>query len=54
MDWDWFMNDPKARLVCGVCGRGGARVFYVVLGTAFVVFGALLAAGIIHVEGRRG
>ncbi|QOV89344.1 immunity 17 family protein [Humisphaera borealis] len=47
-DWDWFMNHPKARFVCAVCGRGGARIFYVVFGIAFVIFGALFAAGVIH------
>jgi hypothetical protein len=47
MDWDWFMNHPKARLVCGICGRGGARIFYVVLGAAFVVLGVLFATGVI-------
>jgi hypothetical protein len=47
-NWDWFMNHPKARLVCSICGRGGARIFYVVVGTAFVVLGALFAAGVIH------
>jgi hypothetical protein len=48
MNWDWFMNHPKARFVCGICGRGGARVFYVVLGAAFVVFGVMFLTGVIH------
>jgi hypothetical protein len=48
MDWDWFMNHPKARFMCSLCGRNGARVFYIVLGTALVVGGVLMAAGIIH------
>jgi hypothetical protein len=47
MDWGWFMNHPKARLVCGICGRGGARIFYVVLGAAFIVVGVLFATGVI-------
>ena len=48
MNWDWFMNHRKAQFVCGLCGRGGARVFYVVLGAALVTFGVLLASGVIQ------
>ena len=40
-NWDWFMNHHRARMICSILSRGGARVFYVVLGVAFVVFGAL-------------
>ena len=48
MNWDWFMDHPKARFMCAICGRGGARVFYVVIGAALVVFGGLLSAGVIR------
>ena len=48
MDWDWFMNHSKARFMCSLCGRNGARVFYIVLGLALVAGGVLMAVGIIH------
>lgn len=47
-NWDWFMNHPKARFMCSVFGRSGARIFYVVIGIAFIVLGALFAAGVIQ------
>ena len=49
-DWDWFMNGRKARLVVSLVGRTGARVFYGLLGTGFVVAGALVMAGVIVLE----
>ena len=48
MNWEWFMTHRKAQFVCGLCGRGGARVFYVVLGAALVTFGVLLATDVIR------
>ena len=48
LNWDWFMNHRKAQFVCSICGRGGARIFYVVLGAALVTFGVLLATGVIR------
>jgi hypothetical protein len=42
------MTHRKAQFVCWLCGRGGARVFYVVLGAALVTFGVLLATGVIR------
>jgi hypothetical protein len=47
-DWDWSMNHAKARSVCSMCGRGGARIFYIVIESAFVVFGVLFAAGVMR------
>ncbi len=40
-DYDWFMNHRKAKLFVAMFGRGGARVFYVGLGTALIVFSAI-------------
>lgn len=36
MDWDFFMNNRKARIFVKLFGRNGARVFYSLLGLAFV------------------
>ncbi len=47
MDYDFFMNDKKAWIFVKLLGRNGARVFYVIVGAAFVVAGVLFAAGII-------
>ena len=36
-DWDWFMEHPKARFFTTILGRGGARMFYGLLGIVLVV-----------------
>jgi hypothetical protein len=43
LNWDWFMNHYKARLIVALLGRDGARVFYGLLGTVIVVTGLVLA-----------
>jgi hypothetical protein len=43
-DWDFFMNNRRARLIVAILGREGARVFYGLLGSAFVVGGLVLLA----------
>ncbi|MCI0587672.1 MAG: immunity 17 family protein [Planctomycetes bacterium] len=50
-DWDWFMNNHKARLFVILLGRRGARLVYGFLGSGLVVLGALMAMGILG-EGR--
>lgn len=47
MDWDFFMNSRKARLFVNLFGRGGARVFYGLLGATILTMGALMAAGVL-------
>jgi len=47
LDWDWFMNNRKARLFVSLLGRNGARVFYCLLGLAIAVVGLLVTFGII-------
>ena len=47
-DWDWFMNNRRARFFVSIFGRNGARVFYIVLGMLLIVFGILLASGSIQ------
>ncbi len=39
MDWDWYMNNRRARLIVAIVGRTGARIFYVGLGAAFMLGG---------------
>ncbi len=50
-DWDWFMENRKARFFVSIFGRTGARVFYALLGAGLVVLGVLIAAGVI--DGKR-
>ena len=47
-NWGFFINSRKARLWVRLFGQGGARIFYVVLGLAIAVVGALLAAGVLE------
>jgi hypothetical protein len=48
LDWEWFMEDRKARFFVRLFGRGGARMFYAFLGFGLIVLGALLAARVIQ------
>ena len=48
LDWDWFMNSRRARFFVQVFGRMGARIFYGLLGAAFVTFGVLAILGVIQ------
>ena len=48
LDFDWFMNHPKARFMASLLTRNGARAFYIGLGLLLVVFGALITAGVIE------
>jgi hypothetical protein len=43
LDWDWFMNSRRAWLIVKLFGRGGARVFYGLLGAVLAVMGFALA-----------
>ena len=38
-DFDWFMNNRKARPFVNMFGRNGARVFYMALGAVITVAG---------------
>ena len=51
LDWDWFMNHRKARFMCAILTRNGARIFYVLLGLGLAIFGGLLTAGVIQDAG---
>lgn len=41
-DWDWFMQNYKARFFVNLLGRQGARTFYAILGLAIIVLGLRL------------
>jgi hypothetical protein len=42
------MNSRKAWLVVKLFGRGGARIFYGVLGLAFLAGGTLVGLGVLE------
>jgi Immunity protein 17 len=46
-DWDWFMNNRKAKLFVTLLTRNGARVAYVLLGAGVIAAGLLTTLGII-------
>ena len=46
MDWDFFMNNRKARPFVALLGRQGARVFYGLLGVALIVGGLAMGLGL--------
>ena len=35
-DWDWFFNNSRAVPFVRLFGRSGARIFYAILGGAFL------------------
>jgi hypothetical protein len=39
LNWEWFMGDPKAKIVAHLFGRTGTRVFYILLRVGAVIFG---------------
>ena len=41
-DWDWFFNSRRAQLFVSLFGRGGARIFYGLLGIAFTIGGIFM------------
>lgn len=47
LDWDWFMNNRRARFFVSLFGRNGARVFYGLLGSVLALVGFLLVVGVI-------
>ena len=50
-NWNFFMNCCPAPLFAMLLGRRGTRIFYVLLGTGFLVFGVLIELGIREVPG---
>lgn len=46
-DWEWVMNNRRARWLSSLITRPGARVAYGVLGGGAIVVGVLMATGII-------
>ena len=40
-NWDWYMNNYRARIFVRLLGRGGARVFYAILGAAISGVGVM-------------
>jgi hypothetical protein len=49
-DWEWFMNNHKARFMSAILTRTGARGFYVILGLGLAVVGVLACMGVIDME----
>jgi len=45
-DWDWYWELPRARFWVDLLGRGGARVFLVLVGAVAFAAGVLLLSGI--------
>jgi hypothetical protein len=41
LDWNWFMNNWRARFFVNIFGRNGARIFYIGLGVFLVVVGVI-------------
>ena len=49
-NWNWFMNNRKARFIVKIFTRNGARYFYGFLGLGFLIFGLLGTVGIIDLS----
>lgn len=44
-DYDWFMNNRKAKVLVKIFGRKGARIFYCLLGALIFSVGFVLSIG---------
>ena len=44
-DYDWFMENRRARLFVSLFGRKGARYVYIVLGAVITAAGLFMGAG---------
>ena len=49
-DWDWFMNNRRAKIFVKLLGRNGARVFYGILGIGFMLFGIAALLGNVNLQ----
>jgi hypothetical protein len=49
LDWDFFINAPKARFFVETLGRGGARAFYVLLGLLLIGGGVAALTGVLPI-----
>jgi hypothetical protein len=50
-DWNWFMTHRRARFFTQVLGgRDNARIFYVLFGTALLIFGILVLLGVVNLN----
>ena len=54
MDWDFFMDNPRARIFYKLLGRNGARGFYFLLGVAVAGVGLAGLLGIIPIPAGDG
>ncbi|NCB39357.1 MAG: hypothetical protein EOM80_11375 [Erysipelotrichia bacterium] len=43
-DFDFFMNNRKAKFFVNIFGRNGARVFYGILGAVMIILGIVIGA----------
>jgi hypothetical protein len=48
--WDWFMNNHKAKFISMFLGKTGARIFYILIGIVLAVGGTLGLLGIIQYD----
>ena len=51
-NWEYFFDGHRAKFFIKLFGRRGARIFFIILGTALFTFGLLEVAGIILVANR--
>lgn len=51
-NWEWYYQLQKARWIESLCGRGGARVFFGLLGAGLIVLGLTIATGMLSGKTR--
>ena len=51
-NWQFFMNNRRARLVTSILGEKGMRVFYIIFGLVLTVFGFLIVTGLIDIPNQ--
>ncbi|MBN1872655.1 MAG: immunity 17 family protein [Anaerolineae bacterium] len=49
-DWEWFMNNRRARLLVTLFSRDGARIFCAALGIFFIILSLLAFVGVLNFD----
>jgi hypothetical protein len=47
LNWGWFMNSRRSRLLSRFITETGTRMFYILLGIALIVWGIMWLVGVI-------
>ncbi|WP_072697110.1 Imm17 family immunity protein [Desulfovibrio litoralis] len=47
-EYDFFMNDRRAKFMIKILGRKGTRIFYIIFGSVFLLVGVFLQLAVLY------